>query len=305
VPGELDWQYVRARRVLLDALEALGDQRRAIVLVGAQAVYLRTGEADFSVSPFTTDADLAVAPELLLQAPVLTEAMKSGGFTSAEQGIWKNQDGVQVDLLVPRSVAGKIGRRSAQLPPPHGKEVARWVQGLEPALVDRSLEPIGALEQTDPRRCDINVAGPAALLVAKLHKIAERVAAGDAARINDKDALDVLRVLRATETAALAATITTLTRSPLAGAAVLRSLDLLRDLFAAEDAAGSQMAVRATAPLENPATIDNCHSEVLQSKHLREALTYLAWVNISLSRPPRCTILHWTPRKPLLYHLQG
>ncbi len=33
--------YVLARRVLLDALEALGDHREAIVLVGAQAVYLQ------------------------------------------------------------------------------------------------------------------------------------------------------------------------------------------------------------------------------------------------------------------------
>ncbi len=124
--GEPDWQYVRARRVLLDALEALGDQRRAIVLVGAQAIYLRTGEADFAVSPFTTDADLAVAPELLLRAPVLAEAMNRGGFSSAEQGIWKNGDGVQVDLLVPKSVAGKIGRRSA---PSSRRRTARMSPG--------------------------------------------------------------------------------------------------------------------------------------------------------------------------------
>ena len=38
--GEL---YVLARCVLLDALEALGAHRHAVVLVGAQAVYLRVG----------------------------------------------------------------------------------------------------------------------------------------------------------------------------------------------------------------------------------------------------------------------
>lgn len=38
--SELDELYVMARRVLLDAIDALGHHRDAIVLVGAQAVYL-------------------------------------------------------------------------------------------------------------------------------------------------------------------------------------------------------------------------------------------------------------------------
>jgi hypothetical protein len=38
MPGEPDPEYVAARRVLLDALEALGGHRRAVVLVGAQAL---------------------------------------------------------------------------------------------------------------------------------------------------------------------------------------------------------------------------------------------------------------------------
>jgi hypothetical protein len=49
--------------------------------------------------------------------------------------------------------------------------------------------------RADDPRFEIKVAGPAALLVAKLHKIAERVDEPD--RAVDKDALDVLRVLRA------------------------------------------------------------------------------------------------------------
>ena len=51
----MDELYVMARRVLLDALEALGAHRDAIILVGAQAVYLRVGEADLAVAPYTTD----------------------------------------------------------------------------------------------------------------------------------------------------------------------------------------------------------------------------------------------------------
>ena len=40
-----DPRYVLARSVLLDALEALGEQRSALIVVGAQAVYLHTGPA--------------------------------------------------------------------------------------------------------------------------------------------------------------------------------------------------------------------------------------------------------------------
>jgi hypothetical protein len=41
-----DELYVLARKVLLDALTPLGSHRDAIVLVDAQAVYLRVAEAD-------------------------------------------------------------------------------------------------------------------------------------------------------------------------------------------------------------------------------------------------------------------
>ncbi len=42
MPG-VDELYVVARQVLLDALDALGAHRDALVLIGAQAVYLRVG----------------------------------------------------------------------------------------------------------------------------------------------------------------------------------------------------------------------------------------------------------------------
>ena len=46
MPGEPDPLYVRARRALLDAADALEAHLDAVVLVGAQAVYLQAGEAD-------------------------------------------------------------------------------------------------------------------------------------------------------------------------------------------------------------------------------------------------------------------
>lgn len=52
--------YVQARRVLLDALEALARHADALVLVGAQALYVHAGEADLAVAPFTRSAEAGV-----------------------------------------------------------------------------------------------------------------------------------------------------------------------------------------------------------------------------------------------------
>jgi hypothetical protein len=254
MPGDPDPRYVRARKVLLDALDALDVQRRAVVLVGAQAVYVRVGEAGFAVSPYTEDADLALSPELLLDEPALGEAMGRGEFESEQPGIWRSAEGVTVDLLVPEALGGP-GRRGARLGPPHGNKVARKVKGIEAALVDNTKEMISALDEADARRFEISVAGPAALLVAKLHKIAERTAAGKFDRVDDKDALDVFRLLRGTESAKLAVQIAHLTQDSLAGAVTTESLGQLRDLFGTNDAPGTQMVVQGTAGVEDPTTI--------------------------------------------------
>ena len=62
-------EYVAARRVLLDALEALTDHLPSLVLVGAQAVYHHTGDADLNVPLMTTDADLAIDTHGLADVP--------------------------------------------------------------------------------------------------------------------------------------------------------------------------------------------------------------------------------------------
>ncbi len=58
----LDPTYIAARRVLLEALIALAAHDRSIIVAGAQAIYLRTGNADLTltVAPYTTDGDLAL-----------------------------------------------------------------------------------------------------------------------------------------------------------------------------------------------------------------------------------------------------
>ena len=81
MPGAPDSVYVGARRTLLDALEGLGDQRASAILVGAQAIYLHTGEDDgLAVSPFTSDADLSLDPGLLASSPLIEQAMLAAGF---------------------------------------------------------------------------------------------------------------------------------------------------------------------------------------------------------------------------------
>ena len=48
MPGAPDLLYVLARKALLDAAEALAAHLDSIVLVGTQAVYVHTGEADLA-----------------------------------------------------------------------------------------------------------------------------------------------------------------------------------------------------------------------------------------------------------------
>jgi hypothetical protein len=74
-PEPLDPRYVEARRVLLDALFALAPHGSAFIVAGAQAIYLRTGDAGFAIAPFTTDSDFAINPTLLGDDPQLEAAM--------------------------------------------------------------------------------------------------------------------------------------------------------------------------------------------------------------------------------------
>ena len=241
--GAPDLLYVRARAALLDVAEALAEQLDAVVLVGAQAVYIHTGDADFvATAPYTTDADFCIAPSNLSDEPLLHELLQDRGFSPGEHpGAWLSPDQIPVDLMVPEALAG-AGSRGARLGP-HGKRVARRAKGLEAALVDRKRMEIVSLERNDDRSVVMSVAGPAALLVAKVHKIAERTGISD--RVSDKDALDVLRLLQATETATLAARLVDLADDTVSAEVATEAVSQLELLFGSPDAMGISMAVRA------------------------------------------------------------
>jgi hypothetical protein len=149
--------------------------------------------------------------------------------------------------MVPEAVGGP-GRRAARLVG-HGEHVARKARGLEAALVDKSVTSISALDAHDVRSFAVAIAGPAALMVSKLHKIRERLAEREQRRLDAKDALDVLRLLRAVPTGDLASTFKKLLETNVCSEVTREALTGLKDLFGTARGVGSQMAVQAAGPL--------------------------------------------------------
>jgi hypothetical protein len=269
MPGEPDQLYVDARRALLDALDALGPHATALVLVGAQAVYIHTGDAGVAVAATTKDGDLAVDPRELKDQPSLEAAMVAAGFRLSDNpGIWLASDtGAEVDLLVPESLAFGTCRRAARIPG-HGASSARRVVGLEAAIVDNEAHTLTALEPLDGRALSVRLAGPAALLVAKLHKVGERRESLD--RLVDKDALDIYRLLAAVSTLTLTRALQILLADPISASVTRTAVTYLGELFGSANVIGSRMAARAVEPLMDGDTI--AQSSAALAQDLLEAL---------------------------------
>jgi len=255
----VDELYILARRVLLDALVALGEHRDAIILVGAQAIYLRVGEGDLAVAPYTADGDLAIDPGILSTAPPLEHELRAAGFVPKSRdsvGEWVTsrvaRDGrsvdVAIDLLVPPSVSPGKGRRAAHLPG-HNARAVRIVRGLDGVLVDRDLMAVGSLEEGDDRSFPIQVAGPAALLIAKLHKIQDRQGTS---RQGDKDALDIFRLLRGVSMEELAKRMRRVRSEAVSRAAGEAAATCLSTQFGDRRGSGVAMILRAIGPLADP-----------------------------------------------------
>jgi hypothetical protein len=259
-PGEADDLLIRARSALLDALDALGAHRDSIVVIGAQAIYLHTAGAAVAVAEATKDSDLAIDPRTLQNDPLIEKAMERAGFypdpEKNQPGAWLNPDGIPVDLMVPEALAGggRKGARGARVPP-HDNRAMRRARRLEAAVVDNELMIVGALDASDPRRHEVRIAGTAALVVAKVHKIGER-AKDKPDRLVDKDAHDIYRVLEHIPTAALAADFRQLLSDELAGEVTAQAVELLSELFApGPDAVGSLMAGRTEEGVGEPETV--------------------------------------------------
>jgi hypothetical protein len=243
---------VIARNVLLDGLEALREHLASVTVVGAQAVYLRTQNVQFATAAFTSDGDLGLDPRTLDDEPLIQERLKAAGLAQLndnQPGLWGRRVSVgglvvpvELDLLVGEKLAG-TGTRSANIKP-HDKMTARRVPGLETAVVDRSPMTIAALDGSD-RSAHVNVAGPVALLVAKAHKIRDRLA--NPPRLTNKDAGDVYRLMVGVPQREIITAFRTLLHDPLVGDVTTTGLKYLRDQFGGAAAPGVLLAIEAMA----------------------------------------------------------
>lgn len=255
--------YVSSRKVLLDALDSLGGERSAVILVGAQAVHLRVGDSGTAVVSHTTDADLSLNPQLLTGRPDLASAMRAANLKlrkddrgNEEPGIWISAPlpgaplGVTVDLLVAAAMSAEKGKRAAVL---EGQDAraARYVRGIEAALYDNGPLVVAALDDSDERSFEIAVAGPAALLIAKLIKLNDRLSSR---KLDPKDAFEIYRLLqgdsRAIAQGWLRAEAEELSR-PVAAAAE----ESLRELFATDASRGAEIAGDFARGRDDPALV--------------------------------------------------
>ena len=267
-----DPNYIEARETLLDAVEALGPHSDAVILVGAQAVYIHTASVDdsFAFSPFTYDADIALDPGRLEDSPAIVDAMSRAGFRLTDPpGTFRKDGRAQVDLLVPEAVSGG-GRRAARLGV-HGNEAARKAHGLEGALVSHTRRRIASLVADAERSCILKVAEPAALLVSKVHKIGERLEAPAHRQAQlPKDAFDIHRLLRAIDTAKLAEEFQLLQSHGIASRVTSKALSLFQNLFGSRSGRGPELLVSYVRGVEDPTfTIE---SSVALSQDLLEAI---------------------------------
>jgi len=190
-----------SRKLLIDTIRALADFGDAMTVVGAHAVHVWVqdvlGPVDMQA---TRDADVAVNPVFVTPNPKLLDIMQRIGVTPAlpdRPGVYGYADEsslplgerTTIDLIVPEAYAGS-GRRAARIA--GQQHAASRAVGLELAVWDRHRRTLTAID--DPTtKVEAWVAGPAALLVAKAHKVHERLeqVATRPDRLRPKDSGDV------------------------------------------------------------------------------------------------------------------
>ncbi len=145
------------------------------------------------------------------------------------------------------------------------------VRGLEGALVSHKVRKIRSLVPGADRSCLLKVAGPAALLVSKVHKIGERLEDSDIRRQEQlpKDAFDIYRLMRATDTTELASEFGLLQSHDLSRRVTYGALSTFERLFGSRSGTGTDHLVRSVGTLDDPAFI--MESSVALSRDLLKA----------------------------------
>jgi len=191
----------QSRRLLVDTIRTLAGFSDAITVIGAHAVHVWTQEAWGLVEmQATRDADLAVNPVFVAPDPKLLDLLGGLGLSPAlpdrpgiygydEEAALPLPERTTIDLIVPEAYAGP-GRRAARIV--GQKSTASRAVGLELAIWDRHRRTLSALDEP-AESVDAWIAGPAALLVAKAHKVHERLGQVDvrADRLRPKDSGDI------------------------------------------------------------------------------------------------------------------
>lgn len=190
-----------SRRLLLESVKALAEFNEAITVVGAHAVHVWVQDFWGSVDmEATRDADVCINPSFVTSDPKIIEELAKIGVVPAlksRPGVYglSTETGLPLearttfDILVPETYAGS-GRRAARIV--GQKNAAGRALGLELTPWDR--KPISLATIDNPvETLKVNVAGPAALLVAKTYKVHERLeqAAVRPDRLRPKDSGDI------------------------------------------------------------------------------------------------------------------
>lgn len=234
---QIDKGLVRARNVLLAGLVALGPQREAITVVGAQAVFEHIKGREDIPFTLTLDGDTSIAPSLVDPAHDIGQAMRDAGFVAHRDrpGIWGlpglRTGTIGFDLLVPGALAGP-GRRGARVPNQDKHAIGR-ADGLEMSVIDRDKRLIEPLDGSG-RSVDAYVAGPAALLCAKAYKLHERLAErarGGRDRVKPKNAGDAWRLMAVADPSEARSAFARCGRHDVLGPPIVRGRAYLDALF--------------------------------------------------------------------------
>lgn len=190
-----------SRRLLIDAIKALSVFGDAITVVGAHAVHVWVqnawGRIDMEA---TRDSDITINPSFVAEDPKIIEMLKAIGVEPAlsnRPGIYglidetgfPLQARTTFDILVPEVYAG-TGRRAARIPGQNN--AATRAIGLELVLWDRHMFNLETFDEPN-ESVVAYIAGPASLLVAKIHKVHERweQRATSPERLRPKDSGDI------------------------------------------------------------------------------------------------------------------
>jgi len=229
--------YAISRETLIDAIEALKRlSSEGFVLVGAQAVYLRSPEIELPIPPFTLDGDVVVDPRKIRRPRAILESLETAGFTlRGHNGLYHRKNApldqlraTEIDVFVPARFDSEwemdgFSARDAS--------AVMSQEGLELALVDHSpmlMEAVG--ESRLPLL--VEVAGIGALVVAKAWKLGERYGRGHEEFSSvAKDVLDIYRLLKASEKERVSAALRSIPQEARYRDTALKAATYLRDVI--------------------------------------------------------------------------